>query len=195
MASSVVLWISRDDAPPTEVPLADGCALSASGIGPAAVAPGAPSSLEVTILPSSRVAPAVVIVPDDAPFVLRRNGSRLRPGLHALSHAHSIEFLDFTLWISAEGAPEEAMYDPERHEKEAYCYRTKARLRPGEPIVICPGVPEVPCGAPYKKAAWETGLRCHVCGFDPSRPRWCPPPRAKERSLDELRRNLDLAPL
>lgn len=218
-SSSVVLWVSRGDASPCEVPLAAGVVLSASGVRPAAAAeetagetapsvPRAPAPRvssacetiatipprETTIVPSFGVAPAAVIVPEGAPFAIRRNDGRLRAGLHALSHADRLDVPGFTVWVSAEGAPEETTYDPGRHGKDVFCSRTKARLRAGEPIVICPGISAVSCGAVYRKPAWETGLRCHLCGFDPSRPRWRPQPRAKERSLDDLRRDLHLAP-
>lgn len=190
--STSSLWHAHGDSPPVEIELAEGALLSAGGVQATPPPPDSASPPDsVAIVPAaSGDAPAVALIPDGTTLELRRNGTRLRPGIHVLHHADRLDFGGRTLWLSSEQRPVETTYDPDVHGKDVRCYRTKVRLMPGVPIVICPGIPSVRCRSIYKKAAWDMGLRCHHCGFDPSRPRWRPPAPKKERALDDLLRIL-----
>lgn len=134
----------------------------------------------------------VVLVPGQAVDQVACNGISLAPGLHELHHTDRLEVDHKTFWISTEFSAEETEYDPSKHPPEAFCFLTKARLTKGDPIAICPGTPDTPCGMIYKHAAWVmaqqsgTAFGCPNCGYNPARAAWTPPVRRRAGSLDQL---------
>ena len=116
-----------------------------------------------------------LLVPDSATQAVSRAGLRLRPGMHPLRHADSLQIGAAALWVSAEGTPDRTTYDPNLHGSDVFCARTKARLKVGDAIVICPGIPTVSCGLVYKATAWTPQLACPRCKFDPQQAPWAPP--------------------
>jgi len=111
------------------------------------------------------------------------NGSRVSAGMLLLHHGDRIDAGGNTYWVAASVTPREELYDPEVHDPDQFCFRTKIRFSPGDPVVLCPGPPGRRCGILYSKAAWATGLPCHAqsCQFDPKAPAW-QPPRARAAS-------------
>lgn len=140
------------------------------------------------VVPVSREgdACAVLLVPSAAESRALVNGSAAPSGMHLLRHGDRVDVSEKTLWVSAGAAPEETRYDPQTHGEDVFCFRTKARLEPGEPIVICPGTSKTTCGMIYKASAWELGIPCHNCRFDPSKPAWHPPAPKTRSHLDEF---------
>lgn len=138
----------------------------------------------------ARTACAAVLVPPGRNGRVRLNGIALPPGMHMLGHRDRLDAGDRTFWVSLQARVEETVYQPSEFGSDCFCFRTKARLVPGESIVICPGSPGEPCGAIYRSAAWKAVDRCRRggCGFDPSEPPWRPvPPRHTSGVfLDEL---------
>jgi hypothetical protein len=150
--------------------------------------PSAPRAAETVALAPARAGPyalSFVLVPDRLSGAISLNGSRLCGGMHPLRHSDRLDYAGRQYWVSASAKPEERAYDPRSHGEPLYCFRTKAPLQEGEPIVVCPGTPAKPCGMIYKASAWLRTLACHGCGYDPSQPEWTPPQTARRR-LDEL---------
>jgi hypothetical protein len=128
---------------------------------------------------------ALLLIQDSARGAMR-NGERIGPGLHLLRHADRIQLGAQDLWVSVQPEPEETTYDPASHGPDLFCPRLQLRLRPGDPVVICPGPPPRPCGLLYDARAWEAGVRC-ACGFEPGAPPWHPPTTVTtRRTLDAL---------
>lgn len=139
---------------------------------------------------------AAVLVPDDLAGYVVINGSPIASGLAATRHADCVEIDGQKFWTSGESSPQETDYSPAKHSADVFCFLTKARLREGEPITICPGPPGRPCGMIYKRAAWQTVVtqsgrfRCPNCSFDPQAPRWTPPIPPPHPSLEDIFRML-----
>lgn len=132
---------------------------------PTSAAPGAIAALLVGDLQGRRVI---------------RNGVPLTAGVHLLTHADRLEYAGRTWWVAAACEVRETAFDPLVHGEDVYCYITKARLRAGDAIVVCPGRPGGPCDAIYRKAAWDMALganarfRCPRCKFEPAAGDWRP---------------------
>lgn len=127
-----------------------------------------------------------LLVPEAALESVTRRGIRLRPGMHPLQHADQLQIGTAVLWISAEAEPDRTTYDPQLHGANVFCARTKARLQPGEAIVVCPGTPSASCGWIYKASAWTPQLVCPRCGFDPQHAPWEPPRRPTTEPSHDL---------
>lgn len=157
-----------------------------------------PNDQTVTIVPIDPVRQVicVLLIPWRVAGRVTCNGIALLPGLHELRHADRLEWDHKVFWISTEFSAEETEYDPAKHPSDAFCFLTKARLAAGDPIVICPGTANTPCGMIFKHAAWAmaqqagTALGCPNCGFNPARDGWTPP---AEKPAGELDRLLELA--
>ena len=121
------------------------------------------------------------------------NGVRVLAGMHLVRHADRIEVGDDVFWVAAASVPREERYDPSVHGEDLFCFRTKARFAPGDPLVVCPGAPDKACGMMVAKRAWDIGLACHGCGWDPSAPEWQPPRWARARQVSAADRLLELA--
>lgn len=125
-----------------------------------------------------------------------RNGVPLPAGAHLLAHADRLDFEGHTWWVAAACEVREVPFDPLVHGEDVYCYITKARLRPGDPVVVCPGCPGAGCGAIYRQAAWDMAVssnarfRCPRCGFEPAAGEWRPevPEASNLERLFELAR-------
>ena len=143
-------------------------------------------------LSAGREAIAAVLVPLSCADCLTINKLSLTAGLFALRDRDHLQFHNHSFWVSATCMTEETEYDPARHGPDVFCFMTKARLREGEEITICPGQPGVACGTIYKRAAWNAfveqpgGFRCPNCSFDPHAPAWQPSLPAPRRSLAHL---------
>jgi hypothetical protein len=135
---------------------------------------------------------ALLLAPDDVAGSAARNGLLLPAGVHSLRHADLIEIDGQPFWVSVQFVAEESVYDVDVHPADAFCFFTRVRLSPGDPIVICPGTPETSCGMIYRKSAWlaaqesSAGFACAHCGFAPGRGEWTPPAPRSTRSLSHL---------
>ena len=131
---------------------------------------------------------AVALVPDALAGAVQLNGRLVEPGMHLLQHGEWMAVHEQRIWVSAARCAEETAYDPAVHGEEVYCFRTRARLQPGDEIAVCPGTAQHPCGMLYKLSAWQVGLACPHCGFDPTQPAWQPPATNSnvKAKLDEL---------
>ncbi len=128
----------------------------------------------------------VALVPDAWAGGVLLNGVRLRPGMHVLRHADRVTLDGRAVWFAIAAAPDEVRYDPEVHGQPVYCHRTKARLKEGDPMVICRGTPAADCGMMFTAAGWNAGVPCHSCGATPGDVGWTPPPSERRGTLIEL---------
>ncbi len=181
LAGRGVLWISDAGAPAR--PLARGAetGLDASG--------------SIRLLPLSARTPgealAVALVPDRLAGAASRNGVPMEAGLHRLLHADRLVCGGRRVWVATSAEPERAPYDAQTHGADLFCARTKMRLAPGEPVVLCPGTPDRACGLISKAEAFDLPFPCAECGFDPRAPRWAPPAETPaRRSSDALLRRI-----
>ncbi|MGD0519194.1 MAG: hypothetical protein ABSA26_16785 [Thermoguttaceae bacterium] len=127
---------------------------------------------------------AMLLVPDELTGKLALNGQFLAAGAHILHHGDEICRDELRLWVSRDDSVKETEYDATIHGEDMFCARTRSRLIPGEPIIICPGIISAPCGMIFRASAW-LNIKCHHCGFDPKEATWIP--RQKGRgNIDEL---------
>lgn len=135
-------------------------------------------------------AAAALLVPDTAGSV-SRNGVPLPAGVHLVRHRDRLEFGGVSYWVAVEREVRVVLYEPDVHGADVFCFVTKARLRAGEEIVVCPGRPGTECGVIYKKPAWDMAIeanarfRCPRCGFDPGAGDW-QPTLPRESNLTQL---------
>jgi hypothetical protein len=121
---------------------------------------------------------AALLVPAGTSVV--RNGVPLLPGAHALLHADALTVEGRRYWVAAAIEVAVTQYEPATHGENVFCFFTKARLKAGEAIVVCPGRPGTECSVIYKQAAWEMAIKadvkfqCPRCGFDPTAGDWEP---------------------
>lgn len=121
---------------------------------------------------------AALLVPAGA--AVMRNGVPLPAGSHALFHADALTIQGRRYWVATSVEVAVTQYEPATHGENVFCFFTKARLKPGEAIVVCPGKPGAECSVIYKQAAWEMALKasvkfqCPRCGFDPAAGDWQP---------------------
>jgi hypothetical protein len=146
------------------------------------------------LLPGAPEGLALLVTPEPFEGRLARNGQLVAAGIEVLRHGDRLEIDDLRVWVSAAAVPIESTYDPALHGDEAFCARTRSRLRPGEPIVICPGTESTPCGALYKAEAWTVGRRCHQCGRASGATAWKPPVCKQENYRDLVRRAIEPRP-
>ncbi|MGA2798005.1 MAG: hypothetical protein ABSE63_10520 [Thermoguttaceae bacterium] len=126
----------------------------------------------------------MLLIPDELTRQLTLNGVVLAAGTHILHHADHIRWNNLRLWVARNGSAQETQYEPHIHGEEMFCARTRSRIVPGEPIVICPGTLTDPCGMIFKKTAW-LNIKCHHCGFDPNQTTWSPPHKGQS-DINEL---------
>lgn len=130
---------------------------------------------------------ALLLVPDTFGPPLRVNSVLQQPGAHLLEFGSQIDFDGRTYWVSVDRAAERTVYDPARHGEDVFGHLTKARLNPGDEIVVCPGQAEQPCGLISLSVAWDAAVessdtfRCSNCGFDPRAVQWRPVPLNETR--------------
>lgn len=132
---------------------------------------------------------AVLLVPDAFAGRVRLDRAPVGAGMHPLRHGAHLDFEGQELWVSTLCSGTEEPFGPEVHGPDRHCFRVKAKLKAGEPVVVCPGVPSAACGVIYKAAAWRTVQACANCGHAPGEPAWAPPAQAagaERRSLREL---------
>ncbi len=188
----LAVWQARGRNEPSAVEGTGPWWISATGV---CAVDEAQASLDGAILlPGDSEGLALLVTSEPLEGRLARNGQPLPAGIEVLRHGDRLELGDLRVWVSAAAVPIEAAYDPGLHGDEAFCARTRSRLRVGEPIVICPGTESTPCGALYKAEAWALGRRCHQCGRAPGAAAWKPPGLDKETYRDLVRLAIDPRP-
>ncbi|MCR4411103.1 MAG: hypothetical protein NUV77_01610 [Thermoguttaceae bacterium] len=189
----IAVWQARGRGEPVAVEGTGPWSISAAGVR---AVDEAQAPLDgAVLLPGASEGLALLVTPEPLEGRLARNGQPVAAGIEVLRHADRLELADLRVWVSAAAVPVEAAYDPAIHGDEAFCARTRSRLRAGEPIVICPGTESTPCGALYKAEAWALGRRCHHCGRAPGAPAWKPPVLEKETYRDLVRLAIDSRPV
>ena len=185
---TMTLWTATNGDHPSCLVVQAAVQFSPEGILPIEQNPPLSAGKELIVTPVRRKGDVlgIVLVPIELKEDVRRNRIPLDCGAHVLRHADCLEMGSGRLWISATGKAEETSYDPAIHGEDRFCPRTKARLAPNDPIVVCPGTPRDKCEAIYKAAAWKIGTPCHQCGFDPGAPPWEPPTPRQRGSLATL---------
>lgn len=182
------IWTAapNDTPPPTRTP--DAVWLSPSGLEPAPDSSSRPGPDATMLLPTepARDRCGVALVPDASTGGVLLNGVRIGPGMHVLRHADRVSLNGQAVWFAIAAASDEVTYDPDVHGHPVYCHRTKARLKAGDPIVICRGTPQSDCGMMFTASAWSAGIPCHSCGAQPDEPGWTPPTSERRGSLVEL---------
>jgi hypothetical protein len=147
-------------------------------------------------LTTNRDAIAALVVPVSCANRVLVNKVSLTAGLYTIQDKDRLEFEQHAFYISAECVAEETVYNPTVHSHDIFCFMTKARLREGEEITICPGQAGSACGMMFKRAAWnalveqQDGFRCPNCSFDPKAPAWEPHIPAPRRTLAHLIRSM-----
>jgi hypothetical protein len=174
-AQSLSLWFTSTDGAPAHKTAA-AAALSASGGLVTADAADA-----AAVLFARRRAGHVGVLVVGLVAEVARNGIGCAAGVHPLRHGDRIVVGAQTIHVAADLTVASQPYDPAQHGDEQFCARSKARLVPGEAVVVCPGTPLARCGTLFQAAAWALGLRCHLCGFDPKAKPWQPPRAAAVR--------------
>jgi hypothetical protein len=146
------------------------------------------------IVPCDGIVAVALVNAAPATGVVTLNGSPAANGLHPLRHADRLEVAGRTLWIVAESDLLRVRYAADQHGPEVRCGLTKARLREGQEVVICPGVPGTPCGVVYGASAWDAviqanpRMKCTRCGYRSGQAAWQPPvPKPRKELLDGLR--------
>ncbi|HEY4761533.1 MAG TPA: hypothetical protein VIH42_13205 [Thermoguttaceae bacterium] len=187
MSTLMKIWMAKGDGPMSVLGSARQYKLTAEGVTAEESSQQCDGNVAVLIPASINTAGiAVLLVPDELSGRLACGGQPLAAGAHVLFHADQLVWNQLRLWFAREETATETIFDPEIHGADAFCARTRSRLTPGEPIVICPGTVSSTCGFLYKAAAWMN-MRCNYCGFDPRKQSWMPP-RKKQGELDELLR-------
>ena len=166
------IWTAPESRTLRAEPTLDPVWLSREGVVPV----GSPSSAprDAILLLATRPvdgACGVVMVPDGSEARARLNGSRLNAGLHVARHGDSVTVGSANAWFGVSVTPDKVGYDPKLHGDPVYCLRTKARLAPGDDMVVCPGTPGHDCGMMFRASAWIDSLPCHHCGTLPSKNR------------------------
>lgn len=150
------------------------------------------------ILPRCEII-AVAFVPFDLEIYIFLNGVPLRAGFHGVRHGDQLDIHEHNIWFAAIRTVEACAYDPAEHGFDVFCTITKARLSPGESIVVCPGTDKVACQAIYRQDAWEmamsatSALRCPMCRFRPDDAEWRPPAAQPKPPIRNLFRAIDHA--
>jgi hypothetical protein len=150
------------------------------------VVPADNSAIDLPVLMPAAVhvsGVAVLIVTEALAGHLAHNGCPLPAGAHVIHDRDALTWGGMTVWVARQEVAVEEPYDPSRHRGEPACARTRAPIKPGEPIIACPGAD---CTAIYKPTAW-LGLRCVACGFEPGKQAWEPPLKGKGRLHEMLR--------
>jgi hypothetical protein len=135
---------------------------------------------------------AVVLVPIRGTSQVSCNGVPLEPGLHPMRHGDRLDISGQTYWVASQATVDRVAYDPAAHGEDVFCFMTKARIKPGDAIAICPGTGGRRCGVIYTARAWDMAMTpdstisCPSCGYHAGQDVWSPQPRAERKSFDEL---------
>ena len=187
---ATLLWATGPDGTRRAVRCHLPIRIAASGTTPAVILAAPADADKVVLMPIEPRgdACAVALVPDACESVALLNGALVRCGFHVLHHADRLAVDGREIWVSIAAAPDEALYDPAVHGDPVYCLRTKARLAPGDRMIVCGGTARVECGMRYAAAAWGAGIPCHACGASPEGDAWAPPEPRSSGSLEQLLR-------
>ena len=192
---STEIWALESEDTPAPTRTRGAVWLSQAGLDSAADSSPRPEPDSVMVLPTepSGGRCGVALVPDAFTGRVLLNGVRIGPGMHVLHHADHVALDSRSVWFAIAATPDEVVFDPEIHGHPVYCHRTKARLKPGDEMVICRGTPKADCGMKFTAGAWSAGIPCHACGAEPGDPGWTPPPSERSGSLVELLRLVEEA--
>ena len=173
--SSFVLWNKCREEAPRKMDLAGPVWLSAAGLAAAELVPAVGGGEAVLLLPAKvgRKAAVAAIVPDALDQAVSANRKPLPPGLHQLGHEDQLQWDEWIVWLAESQQAQPAEYDPPLHGLDQRCGRTKARLLPGDRIIVCPG-----CGTIFSERAYALGRPCEYCRHDPAQGEWAPPAAA-----------------
>jgi hypothetical protein len=184
MGSTFVLWHARGKEVPQKMALDGPVWLSPAGLAVDGQGASAGADGGVLLLPASvgKKAAVAVIVPDALAQAVSANHEPLPSGFHQLGHEDQLQWNELTVSLAESQQAELAVYDPALHGPDQRCGRSKARLRSGDRIVICPG-----CGSMFSERAYALGRPCEYCRHDPTQGEWVPPAAASNGSgLAEL---------
>ncbi len=140
---------------------------------------------------------AVVFIPEPLNGAVSLNGVPLSPGMYCLVHGDALDNGHQSYWLSREPTVERTYYDPAVHGAGLTCFLTKAPLKPGDPITICPGTPKTLCAAIYKTSTWDkimrpgSPLKCARCGYRPDSKTWKPSPPVSGKNHHEYLKYFD----
>lgn len=164
--------------------------ISASGSYPAFEVDDVVPSDRILITPVDPTSDlcAALLRPDQSKANVGVNGQRVAPGLHALHHGDRVTVDDRDIWIGVRVTPDQRAYDPDHDGDPVYCARTRVRLEPGAPMVLCRGTPRADCGLRFTTSAWATGIPCHNCGATDDGSTWSPPHPSGSDELEGLLR-------
>ncbi|MGD0898936.1 MAG: hypothetical protein ABR915_13945 [Thermoguttaceae bacterium] len=174
MGRRFVLWHACGKEAPQKMELAGPVWLSAAGLAAPGQGASADTADGVLLLPANvgKKAAVAAIVPDALDQAVSANREPLRPGLHQLGHEDRLQWGELSVSLAESQQADPAEYDPALHGDGQRCGRTKARLRPGDRIVICR------CGTIFSERAYALGRPCEYCRHDPTQGEWAPPAAA-----------------
>ncbi|HUG93201.1 MAG TPA: hypothetical protein VML55_20335 [Planctomycetaceae bacterium] len=195
----LTLWTPDDDGRPGQALVESAVVLRQDGSHAAADGNAAAGQAPVVLpLAGREGAVAIVLVPEALTGRVARNGVPLPAGAHLAGHADRLEHAGRQFWLAASAGVEHAEFSPGVHGgDDVYCFITKARLRAGDAIVICPGRPGAGCGMISRREAWEMALessprfRCGSCGFDPRAAEFTPPAARQRKALADVEALID----
>jgi hypothetical protein len=190
--SRITLWIATSGQTPRSVKVSGRFQIHEGAVSELGES-GAPTD-GVTIEPLAPLdgAVAAVFVADDGGPSVALNGIPIELGLYPMRATDRLDIGPDSYWLAEDLSPRRTRYDPDQHGADARCCMTKARLQPGQDIVLCPGCPGSPCHTIYKAAAWDAvmqagrDVRCPSCGYRPEQAGWRPPNPRPRKPLDEF---------
>ncbi len=189
------LWIAIAAAQPQRVEIENGVRLYPDAAPNFDWTGADPAAVTLQIVEPLDCVVAVAFVGEAINDLVALGGTPLASGMVLVHPTDRIDVGANSYWLSEDLAPLRATYDPAQHEPNARCRVTKAPLKKGQEIVLCPGVTGVDCDVIYRADVWDTMLaenrnimKCHACGYRPDQPHWCPPaPKTRKEPLCELR--------
>lgn len=180
------LWFATAAAEPQQVALGASAWL-AHGVRPSEACNAAETAVLLQpVMPLDGVI-AVGFVGDTVDYLVAVNGTPLNAGsMVGVKPADRIDIGIDSYWLSQDLSPRRTTYSRDQHGADARCCMTKARLKGGQQIVVCPGRPGSPCTVVYRADVWDAlaqsrEMRCPSCGFRPGQPSWRPPNPARKR--------------
>lgn len=191
---SLTLWVEDGVLQPQPVAINNTIQVRADGslTADGSCAPDSAVIIQI-IVPRDGVVAVAFVTQTTTQRLVAVNNVVVAQGLHPLRHTDQLDIAQQRLWISAEFAPLRTPYDPASHGADVRCCLTKTKLRAGQDIVICPGVPGTRCGVVYKAQAWDAviqqnpQMKCPNCGYRPHESAWQPPPtKPRKEVLDGL---------
>jgi hypothetical protein len=167
------VWCAWENGAPQKSPLDGAAWLTAAGLATADAQRAAEPRAGVLLVPAmtaGKRAAVAAIVHDAAAETVSVNGRPLDAGIHQLGHADQLQLGSLKAWLAESRQADVVQYDPAIHGAAQRCGRTKAPLRPGDRIVLCPG-----CRTIFSERAYGLMRPCEYCPYDPKQGEWLPP--------------------